>query len=52
MGNTKDSLNDKAAFECCIDFMVRMYEKYAPLYEPVTIEMVREIFGATQCKCA
>ena len=44
--------NDKAAFERCIDFMVRMYEKYSPMFEPVTAEMVRQIFGKTQCKHA
>ena len=42
--------NDKAAFERCVDFMVRMFEKYSPMFEPVTAEMVRQIFGETQCK--
>ena len=42
--------NDKAAFERCVDFMVRMFEKYSPMLEPVTVEMVRQIFGRTQCK--
>ena len=42
--------NDKAAFERCVDFMVRMFEKYSPMLEPVTVEMVRQIFGKTQCK--
>ena len=42
--------NDKAAFERCVDFMVKMYEKYSPMFEPVTIEIIREKFGETQCK--
>ncbi len=42
--------NDKAAFERCIDFMVKMYEKYSPMFEPVTAEMIRKLFGETQCK--
>ena len=44
--------NDKAAFERCVDFLVRMYEKYSPTFEPVTAEMVRKIYGKTQCKHA
>ena len=44
--------NDKAAFERCVDFLVRMYEKYSPMLEPVTAEMVRKIYGKTQCKHA
>lgn len=44
--------NDKAAFERCVEFLVRMYEKYSPMFEPVTAEMVRKIYGKTQCKHA
>ena len=45
-----ETRNDKAAFERCVDFMVKMFEKYGPMFEPVTIEMIREKFGETQCK--
>ena len=45
-----ETRNDKAAFERCVDFMVKMYEKYGHMFEPVTIEMIREKFGETQCK--
>lgn len=50
--NKTEIQNDKAAFERCVDFLVRMYEKYSPTFEPVTAEMVRKIYGKTQCKHA
>lgn len=50
--NKTEIQNDKAAFERCVDFLVRMYEKYSPMFEPVTAEMVRKIYGKAQCKHA
>ena len=50
--NKTEIQNDTAAFERCVDFLVRMYEKYSPTFEPVTAEMVRKIYGKTQCKHA
>ena len=49
MGESKEKEN--CAFERCAEFLARMYQKYAPLFETVSVEEIRRLFGDTQCKC-
>ncbi len=39
-----------AKFERCIEFLVRMMEKYGDMIQPATAEDVRKRFSVRQCQ--
>ena len=44
--------NDSLKFARCIDFLVRMIEKYSNTILPATTEDIRAFFSVRQCKKA
>lgn len=44
--------NDAVKFERCVEFLVRMVEKYGNTIYPTTPEEIRRLFPNHQCKRA